>query len=155
MSQNYQLMSEKEDHLIYNNPKMKFLDDLFEDKIIRSHNAKSISLDTKKKEFVLKEEEYSNLETKRAPIISLKIFIGLLFSFFFLSYVFSFRLMIVVPLTLISLFLYLINLKGHKNYHQHVKSIRRGLHNLFKKIKRRNNETSEEEKHGIDYILLK
>ena len=155
MSQNHQLMSEKEDHLIYNNPKMKFLDDLFEDKIIRSHNAKSISLNTKKKEFVLKEIEYSNLETKRAPIISLKIFIGLLFSFFFLSYVFSFRLMIVVPLTLISLFLYLINLKGHKNYYQHVKSIRRGLHNLFKKIKRRNNETSEEEKQGIDYILLK
>jgi len=155
MSQNYQLMKEKEDHLIYNNPKMKFLDNLFEDKIAKSQDSKSISVNTRKKELAPKETEYSNLESKRAPIISLKIFIGLLFSFFFLSYVFSFRLMIVVPLTLISLFLYLINLKGNKNYHQHVKSIRRGLQNLIKKIKRRNNKKSEEEKHGIDYILLK
>jgi hypothetical protein len=155
MSHNYQMINKKEDQIIYNNPKMKFLDDLFEDKVDKSLDSRTISIETKKVEVNVQEIENSILEHKRAAIFSLKIFIGLLLSFFFLSYVFSFRLIMVVPLTLISLFLYLVKMKGHRNYHQYVKSIRRRFHSIIKKIKRRNKQTIKVEKLGMDYILLK
>ena len=157
MSQNYHLMNDaNEQRNTKSDPKMKFLDDLFEDKNSRCprNNSQSKTLLVKSK-VESTGAEYSNQGKKIGPILSAKIFIGLLMSFFFLSYVFKFNLMIIVPLTLISLFIYLVKSNGNRNYHHHVKSIRKGFKSIINKFKNRNSDASIMEKSLRDYMLLK
>lgn len=155
MSQNYYLMNEADNKTNSSDPKMKFLDDLFEDKNSKdprnSSQSKKLLVNSKQSTST----EYSTQDKKIETIFSVKIFVGLLLSFFFLSYIFKFNLMIIVPLVMISLFIYFVKSYGNRNYRQHVNSIRKGLKSIINKFKNRNNDSNPIEKSFRDYILLK
>ena len=159
MSRKSQLTNEMDGYTTYDNKKMKFLDDLFEDNPSKTQycllKRKTPIINPKTDQTETQDGDCSLDNKKRTPIFSVKIFIGLLFSFFFLTYVFSFDLMIVVPLSLISLFIYLARSKGNRNYNHYVKSIRKGLKSIVSKIKNKDTEASSFDKSCKDYILLK
>jgi hypothetical protein len=160
MSLNSQQTNDFDGCIAVNDKKMKFLDDLFEDNLDKSPysllNPKSVSINLPIKKIDNLDGDNSESSNTGKPFLSINIFIGILFSFFLLSYTFSFNLMIVVPLSIISLFIYQARSKGSRNYYHYRDSIRKGLKNIIKKIK--NNGTEENsslEKSCMDYKLLK
>ena len=160
MSLNSQQTNDFARYIAVNDKKMKFLDDLFEDNLDNSPysllNLKSVAINIPIQKIESLEGDNSENSNVGKPFISVNIFIGILFSFFLLSYMFSFDLMIVIPLSIISLFIYQAKSKGSRNYSHYRDSIRKGLKNIIKKIK--NNGTEENsslEKSCMDYKLLK
>jgi hypothetical protein len=82
--------------------KKKFLDNLFESKL-GSH---------------IQTEEQSDYKLPRLPIdqfFSFKAWMGTLLSFFLLSYMFSFNLLITIPLIFIGLLIYSVLSLGYKH----------------------------------------
>jgi len=160
MSLNSQQRKDSDGYTAINDKKMKFLDDLFEDNLekspylVLSNNSVALNPPIKKINGIDRDKlERSEIGK---PMLSVNIFIGVLFSFFFLSYIYSFNLMVIIPLSIISLFIYQATFKGSRFYSHYRDSIRKGLKKLMRKCQ--NNGTEENsslERSSVDYKLLK
>ena len=144
--------------------KMKFLDNLFDTPSEKVTNCNSnenenitiersyLKLEDEYKEKPLKsvKEEKTDKNTKLfrkvGNIFTFKLWIGTVLSFFFLSYVFSLRMIIVIPLLFFGLIIYTIISLGHKYYSHYVKQIRH-----FVKIRFLGKEKCED---GYEYRLM-
>ncbi len=82
-----------------------------------------------------KEKDSPRLLRKMSKIFGLKIWMGTLLSFFLLCYVFSFRLIVVVPLLFLALIAYTVMCLGHKYYLHYVRVIRHYIRGKFLKEK--------------------
>jgi O-antigen/teichoic acid export membrane protein len=83
-------------------------------------------------------------------IFGLKTFVGLFLSFFFLCYVFSFRLIYVVPLLFAAFLIYAVMSLGHKYFIHYIKIIRTEVRRRIRRTKEKNDENN----HGGDYRLM-
>jgi hypothetical protein len=86
------------------------------------------------------------LLNKMSSIFGLKIWMGTVLSFFLLCYVFSFRLIVVIPLLFLALIIYTVMSLGHSYYMHYVKQIRH-----FVRVKFLGKEKCED---GFEYRLM-
>ena len=143
--------------------KMKFLDNLFDSKTDNSSNDTTFDRTYIK---LSDSADYSKLhlkETKRENSVSfssinednkifgLRTWIGLVLSFFFLCYVFSFRLVVVLPLLFSVLIIYSVMSYGNKHFNLYLKKIRSYVRSKIRKIK---GKYEDSEEYNSEYKLI-
>jgi hypothetical protein len=137
--------------------KMKFLDNLFDSKT--EYNMNESTMDSFDRTYIKLSDSINTecpaasgnntdkrLMRKMSKIFGLKTWVGMFFSFFFLCYVFSFKIIIVVPLLFIALIIYAVMTLGHKYFNHYMKISKSYLKSKFRKMKVKNDqvETSGE-----------
>jgi hypothetical protein len=120
--------------------KKKFLDNLFDSGLSSPTQSKEIS-------------DYKLPDLPIDEVFGFKVWMGTLLSFFFLSYVFSFNLLIIIPLIFLGLLIYSVITLGNKHLVDCVKMARKYI-----KMKyfsgNRGNKGCEVIEEGREYKLM-
>ena len=158
---------EKDTNLADDSKKMKFLDDLFDSKseylstgsaVDRTYVRLIDSEDYSRQysnESKMEDEKKENSKNSTSlyeinRIFGLKSWIGLILSFFFLCYVFSFKMIIIIPLLCLVFIIYSVMSYGNIFYYNYLKKIRVFVKSTIRKIKQK----FEEESYNSDYKLM-
>ena len=147
--------------------KRKFLDSLFDSNLDSTcesfESNKSIDTfeicqgDSKNNSYSMSSKNSATNSSNKLPeltidkIFGLKTWIGTLLSFFLLTYIFSFKLLIVIPLLFTGLIIYLVMTLGHKYLIDCMKKTRKYIKWRLNKRNIKENSTSDE---GREYKLI-
>jgi hypothetical protein len=155
------------DYEVQDCKKRKFLDSLFDSSLdstcVSFESNKSIDTfessqgDSKINSYSKGSKNSTTHSSNKLPelpidkIFGLKTWIGTLLSFFLLTYIFSFKLLIVIPLLFTGLIIYLVMTLGHKYLINCMKKTRKYIKWRLNKSNSKENSTSDE---GRDYKLI-